>query len=144
MESDAAKAKKRAWTIANQERLNKRSNEIRTEKRWAGRERKPAVTRKESIKKYYENNKEKFCNQRAIRRAVTKQATPSWANQQKILKIYKLQKRLNAITPRKYHVDHIVPLNSNLVCGLHNEFNLRIVDSKENLSKSNKLWPNMP
>lgn len=143
MQGAEAKAKKKAWTDANRKRINERSNQLRTEKRWLNRERKPPVTRKESIKKYYESNKEKFSHQRAIRRAITRQATPLWANEAKILKIYALSKRLNAISPRKFHVDHIVPLNCKTVCGLHNEFNLRIVIAKDNLKKSNKIWPDM-
>lgn len=143
-EKQSSKEKKKAWTDSNRERINKRANELRTIKRWEGRERPEVIGRKASIQKYYQSNKDKYCHQRAVRRAVTLQATPVWANKQKILKIYKLLKRLNAITPRKYHVDHIVPLNGKTVCGLHNEFNLRIVDSKENLAKSNKVWPDMP
>lgn len=138
-----AKYKKQKWTDENRQKLNKRSNQLRTEKRWAGRERKPTITRKESIKKYYELNKDKFSHQRAIRRALTRQATPSWANENKILKIYALSKRLNAISPRKFHVDHIVPLRGKTVCGLHNEFNLMIVSANDNLKKSNKTWPDM-
>jgi len=43
-----------------------------------------------------------------------------------------------------YHVDHIVPLQNELVCGLHNEFNLRVVPATVNLAKHNTDWPGKP
>lgn len=70
-------------------------------------------------------------------------ATPKWANAEAIIRIYELAKRLS--TPKlKYHVDHIVPLKSPLVCGLHWEGNLRVLPAAENAAKSNRTWPDSP
>lgn len=49
-----------------------------------------------------------------------------------------------AVTGEKWEVDHIVPLQSKLVCGLHNEFNLQVITQRENSSKRNYRWPDMP
>lgn len=57
--------------------------------------------------------------------------TPSWADVGAISCFYKNR-------PEGYHVDHIIPLNGELVSGLHVENNLQYLPAKENLSKSNK------
>jgi hypothetical protein len=42
------------------------------------------------------------------------------------------------------HVDHIVPLVSKFVCGLHCEANLQLLPGPENQRKGNRVWPDMP
>lgn len=71
----------------------------------------------------------------AKRRADREQATPNWASRDKIRQIYMLA------ASRGEEVDHIIPLKSKLVCGLHVEFNLRVVPMSENRRKSNKFNP---
>lgn len=76
---------------------------------------------------------------RSVRSAidVKSRVTPVWADKNKIKELYDHCKKLTEETGIKYHVDHIVPLRHNKVCGLHVENNLRIITADENLQKSN-------
>lgn len=57
---------------------------------------------------------------------------------------YSLCKLRRSITGVDYQVDHIVPLQSRLVCGLHNEANLSVIPAIDNNRKGNRYWPEMP
>jgi len=69
------------------------------------------------------------------------QAVPAWANLKKIKKVYKQAAALTEQLKVKYHVDHIYPLKSKYMCGLHVENNLQIILASENCSKGNRTWP---
>lgn len=79
-----------------------------------------------------------------LRQAMRKQAVPKWADLDAMKALYKLAKELEAATGVKHHVDHIVPMKSPLVCGLHWEGNLQILPYAENIRKGNRVWPDMP
>ena len=69
-------------------------------------------------------------------------ATPMWATREPIAAIYKEAARRRA-AGEDVVVDHIVPLSSKLVCGLHWHGNMQIITYAENARKSNNYWPDM-
>jgi hypothetical protein len=90
---------------------------------------------------YCRNNLSKFLAKNAKRRASRLNATPAWADLEKIKSLYAMAKWLELTVPnQKYHVDHIIPLKNPLVCGLHVETNLSVIRAEANLSKGNKYF----
>ena len=80
----------------------------------------------------------------AMRFAAKMQAVPAWSERFIVAEIYDLAVRRTLGTGIEWHVDHVVPLRSRLVCGLHCESNLRVIPGIENMRKNNKSWPDMP
>lgn len=76
------------------------------------------------------------------RRRKHREATPPWLSRQQkgqIRELYKIAITMTKTTGEQYVVDHIIPLRSEVVCGLHVPWNLRVIPRQENLLKSNKL-----
>lgn len=84
----------------------------------------------------------------AMHRAQNRMATPPWASSELqslvFAEAYDAARRRSALTGVRHHVDHIVPLSSRIVCGLHCAANLRVIPAAINQSKSNRHWPDMP
>ena len=66
-------------------------------------------------------------------------AMPAWADVEEIKAIYVMSAAITRLTGIKHHVDHFYPLKSDIVCGLHNEYNLRIIPAAENQAKGNSF-----
>lgn len=99
---------------------------------------------REKMKRWYEKNKHLVYANNIKRRCEEIRATPSWANQFFLKEAYALAVLRSKVTGVKWSVDHIVPLRSKLVCGLHTHQNIRVIPAAENNSKSNRYWPQMP
>ena len=87
-------------------------------------------------------NPDKHAARQGQRRASKLKATPSWlSDEQKahIKRLYSLSKTMSDITGINYHVDHIIPLKGENVCGLHVPWNLQVLRADLNIKKSNKL-----
>jgi hypothetical protein len=99
----------------------------------------------DKIKEYRQNNIDKhrgnYLFRSAKRRAAKKQAIPSWfyLEQVDIRQLYMDRVTITLLTGIEHEVDHIVPLQHPLVCGLHCLSNLRIITAEENSKKHNKL-----
>lgn len=79
----------------------------------------------------------------AARYASKSQATPGWTNHVAVGEFYAFAAIKARLTGKPQHVDHIVPLHSRYVCGLHTHFNLEVLEGVENIKKGNRHWPDM-
>lgn len=98
----------------------------------------------ENAKKWSKNNRPRVSVTNAKRRGQSRLATPVWANEFFMAEAYDLARRRTKATGFRWHVDHMVPLRSKLVCGLHCEQNMRVIPAVLNLKKRNLVWPDMP
>lgn len=94
--------------------------------------------------KWHAKNRVHWREYTSRRTALKLNATPAWADQDAMRAFYEEADRLMCATGITHHVDHIVPHQSKLVCGLHCEANLQVLTETENCQKSNLRWPDMP
>jgi hypothetical protein len=101
-------------------------------------------------RKEYKQKAKGLVNANTAKRFASKlRATPKWSYKKAIVEKYKTAVNLTQSTGIPHHVDHIIPLRSKTVCGLHVEWNLRVLPASINTSKSNKylqvdalaFWP---
>lgn len=95
-----------------------------------------AKSRKKNIARVMVSNGE--------RRAVERRATPAWADKKAMQSFYERARLITEQSGERHDVDHIVPLKSKFVCGLHCEANLNVITAKQNVTKKNIYWPDMP
>lgn len=130
---EAHRAYSRQWQKDHKDRVNERSRV------WRERNKE---RRAEIANGWGRRNREYRRAKLAERRR--KFVTPAWADLSRIAEFYRRAVELERETGVKYHVDHIVPINSDLVCGLHVESNLQVITARENILKRNLVWPDMP
>jgi len=102
----------------------------------------PAHVLREYRNAWKANNKIQVLADNKVRRRKHREATPPWLTRKQkseIRQLYQIAITMTQTTGEQYVVDHIVPLRSHEVCGLHVPWNLRVVTQEENLRKSNKL-----
>jgi 5-methylcytosine-specific restriction endonuclease McrA len=88
------------------------------------------------------NNQDQVLADNKLRRRKHREATPPWITRKQkseIRQLYQIAITMSRTTGERYVVDHIVPLRSEVVCGLHVPWNLRVITQEENLKKSNKI-----
>jgi len=146
---EKVRASEDAWRQKNPESVS--IGKIKERKKYADRY-------KENARKWYSDNKDHAKERiaawkrdnpdcvaqiNAKRRASKTTATPSWANHGYMKLFYKLAKIEEDRTGRKVQVDHMVPIKSKYVCGLHCEANMQLLFAEDNASKANRHWPDM-
>lgn len=136
-------ARQAKWYKANKEHVKERTSKwLKNNKdRVIERNRVYRETNKEKVneagRKWNKENPVARAAIKANRRARELSAKPLWADDRYIRLFYKLAKIEEKRIGESVHVDHIVPLVHDKVCGLHCEDNLQLLTAKQNMMKSN-------
>lgn len=152
---EVLREKKRKYNLENRDYIRQKCKDYYTQNIKAEKERHSRYynSNKEKLRcirqEQYRLNKEYYKNNARRREIIKLNAIPSWSvdnelNDLVIKEVYVLAKLRSELTGIKHHVDHIVPLRSKLVCGLHIWNNLQVIPAVENLKKGNRVWPDMP
>lgn len=147
--ADKVRAAKQRAYLRNREAILKKNKEYRDANKTAAsaRAKRYRESNKQAVaaqkKKWKDSNRDKSNAKTMARNAAKLQATPVWCNQESIIDFYSIARAFRIYTGDEYHVDHIVPLKSDIVCGLHCEANLQVLLASENISKGNRHWPDM-
>jgi hypothetical protein len=135
------------WANSNRKKLNKRQREWKEANRNSYRQlsnnwrNKNIDKARKSTREWAKNNAHKRAALNMKRKAAKMFAIAPWADHEKIKALYKKAVELTRKTGVKHHVDHVYPLQSKYLCGLHVETNLQILTAKENIKKGNRSWP---
>lgn len=68
-------------------------------------------------------------------------ATPEWVTNKDFAQLRKQRDERSKQTGTEHVLDHIVPLNHTMVCGLNVPWNIEIMTRKRNATKSNRWCP---
>ena len=144
---------KESLALKQKERELENKESIRLNKKKKYQENRESIL--EEKKNYYLRNRDKILEQKRLYRKLNragrnaleakrynskKRRTPGWLTKDQLDNIksyYWLAQDLFKISGQTYHVDHIVPLQGNNVCGLHVPWNLQVLPSDINILKSN-------
>jgi hypothetical protein len=129
-QSEAGQKAKREYYERNKEVVVARANA------------RPDQEKRQYKSKHKRTNPEYYNTLNNVRKRRHRNATPPWITKEEratMRQLYVQAVRLTQVTGERYVVDHIVPLISPEVCGLHVPWNLRVITQMENLKKSNKL-----
>lgn len=130
-------AKQKEWTAKNAEKHRANAR--------AWRKANPERNR-EAYRAYQRKNAAKFRFYAQMRQAARKRAIPSWFDALDLFVFEEasdLAARRGDATGFAWEIDHIVPLKSDRVCGLHCAANVSVIPASENARKHNRYWPDM-
>lgn len=130
------------WPTKEAEQEYNRKRYLANKEEYKARALEWSLANPERRKEIVAKNQSKSLVQRNInqkkREALKKKATPPWLTEVDIVcmdYLYKLAKSFD----EPLEVDHIIPLQGKLVCGLHVPSNLQILTKVENRMKHNKF-----
>ena len=123
--SSSRRGNRKARYAANKELSNKQSREYRENNREAVRKR---------DREYKKENAAYYAELAANRKSSKLNATPDWLTPEHLEQIKSLYEE-SSKQPTPHHVDHIVPLQGETVCGLHVPWNLQVIPAEQNLRK---------
>jgi hypothetical protein len=127
------RAQKLNWYVKNKEHVrdyNKAAREANPEL-FAARNR-----------KWTSENLPHCAAKQTLKNARQMESTPKWLtfiHHAQIREFYELAHAKRTQTGKKFHVDHIVPLDGETFRGLHVPWNLQILSAFDNLSKKNRI-----
>ena len=121
------KKRKDVWRAKNKEHHNLKS------KLWV---QKNPEKRKQISHNWNQRNKEITARFKATRKTRFRQSCPTWLTE---FDVFYIEELYALAKLRKLEVDHIIPLQGKLVCGLHVPSNLQMLTRTENRSKGNKF-----
>lgn len=113
--AEAKRASSLKWNSANPERLRAR------------------------VKEWQIANPDMRAAQQAKYKASKLRGTPPWVKSEDFRPIYAERIRVSIETGIAHHVDHIVPLQGELVSGLHVPWNLQVIPAMDNIKKHNRF-----
>lgn len=128
--SEAAKEAGRRYYEKNKEVVKRRAKTRSLDKQ------------RESKRKWIKENKDRRRIYTNMRRRRLREATPKWLTAkdiQEIKSIYEKSARWTKETGVRYVVDHVIPLQSPHVCGLHVPENLQVIPHAVNVAKGSKF-----
>lgn len=106
---------------------------------WAAWQEKNKERTSANYKAWATANKDRVTALSAKRKAIKRSAVAPWIDHDAVRAIYAEAARLTAETGVRHEVDHVIPLQGELVCGLHWEGNLQVLTKVENIRKSNRF-----
>ena len=137
------------WHTANRERhislqtayrLRTREQATARSKAWREANKKRAAA---TAAAWSAANKDKKRAATAKRRAALLNAIPKWADLEQMEHFYRWAKEATQATGIVFEVDHVYPLQSDTVCGLHCWENLQLITRYANRRKANTMGVSM-